>query len=106
MTTQHTNEEKFMNLIENVSRQLDFFIDNNKVKRGYILIATEEESDDDDNVAVVLNTNNREKLVTALADFISAPNSRELCNDAALLALNVDDTYLFEDKSGNKHIDL
>ena len=106
MEPQHTNNEQFMNLIENFSLQLDLFIDNNKVKRGYILIATEEKSEDDDNVAVVLNTNNRDKLVIALANFISAPKSKELCNDAALLALSADDVYLFENKSGNNLTDL
>ena len=106
MTTQHTHDEKFMSLIENFSQQLDLFVENNKVKRGYILIATEEETEVDDNVAMVLNTNNRDKLVIALANFISAPKSKELCNDAALLALNVSDVYLFENKSGNNHTDL
>ena len=96
---QHTNDQKFMNLIEEFSRQLDLLIGNKKVKRGYILIATEEEPEKEDNVAVVLNTNSREKLVIALADFISAPNSKELCNDAAILALNAGDVYLFENNS-------
>ena len=97
---QHTNDEKFMDLIESISRQLDFFINPNQTKRGYILIATEE-AGENDNIAVVLNTNNREKLVIALANFISASKSKELCNEAALLALNVSDIYLYENNSEN-----